>query len=389
MNARSKAKLPTQSVTHDVSEYLFFSPNTTGLSGSPVKIRADLFMDFFCNVDPQTHDGQSVIRDIESLKIFGKTASQNAHVSVPARNESTAHKNRLNRINQTLSVLSFNQSTSPEQTFATKNVRVFYRILQKEGDAFPTVYISDIRVVQRGRDNIGGLYEYASTMRGITLEKSKSTDLDGKTVYISAASDSAKKAMDDAVANTNTAKPALFFNPREVAEDLSIWKKSRPSNNTKGLIDHLSDLLMKNQRRTVNWHVEGEGAAVLAHALEKMPGTLEKHSFKFINARTNLATLIQSLGQRKAQLKGEFLDYTRDRTALLSIAQNSADISYQFKKLPEPESYNRVTRRYLVEYFRALGENSNAKAILARAASIKGSNATFIDAINLSHRGFK
>ncbi len=383
------AKPQAKSVTHDVSEYLFFSPNTTGLSGSPVKIRAELFVDFFCNVDPQTHDGQSVIRDIESLKIFGKTASQNAHVAVPAKNDSAAHKNRLSRIHQTLSVLSFNQSTSPEKTFATKNVRVFYRVLQQEGDAFPTVYISDIRVVQRGRDNIGGLYEYTSTLRGISLEKSKNTDLDGKTVYISAASDSAKKSMDEALANIDNDKPALFFNPREAAEDLSIWKKPRLSHNTKGLIDQLSDLLMKNQRRTVNWYVEGEGAAVLAHALEKVPGTLEKHSFKFINARTNLATLLQSLGQRKAQLKGEFLDYTRDRTALLSIAQNSEAISYEFKKLPEPESYDRVTRRYLVEYLRALGENGNAKAILAKAASIKGSKATFMDAINLSHRGFK
>jgi hypothetical protein len=387
MTAPVKPK--AKSVTHDVSEYLFFSPNTKGLSGSPVKIRADLFMDFFCNVDPQTHDGQSVIRDIESLKIFGKTASQNAHVSVPARNESAAHKNRLNRINQTLSVLSFNQSTSPEKTFATKNVRVFYRILQQEGDAFPTVYISDIRVVQRGRDNIGGLYEYTSTSRGIALEKSKNTDLDGKTVYISAAADSAKKAMDEALANIRNDKPALFFNPREAAEDLSIWKKPRLSHNTKGLIDQLSDLLMKNQRRTVNWYVEGEGAAVLAHALEKVPGTLEKHSFKFINARTNLATLIQSLGQRRAQLKGEFLDYTRDRTALLSIAQNAEAISYQIKQLPKPESYDRITRRYLLEYLQALGENGNAKAILAKAASVKGSIATFIDAINLSHRGFK
>lgn len=385
MNTRPKPK----PFSPDVEGYLFFSPNTKGLSGNPVKIRAELFVDFFCNVDPETHDGQTIIRDIESLKIFGKTAGPNARMSVPAKNETQAHKSRLNQINKNLAILTVSQATAPEKTFTTKNVRVFYHLLQKEGDAFPTVYISDIRVVQRGRDNIGGLYEYASTLRGTTLEKSKSTDLGGKTVYISAASDSAQKAMDEAMANTNNAKPALFFNPREAAEDLGIWKKPRLNHNTKGLIDQLSDLLMKNQRRTVNWHVEGEGAAILAHALEKVPGTLEKHSFKFINPRTNLATLLQSLGQRKAQLGGEFLDYTRDRTALLSIAQNSEAISYQFKQLPEPKSYDRVTRRYLVEYLRALGQNGNAKTILAKAASVKGSQATFIDAINLSHRGFK
>src|SRR5690606_17671151 len=106
----------------------------------------------------------------------------------------------------------------------------------------------------------------------------------------------------------------------------------------------------------VSWYVEGEGAAVLAHALAKVPGTFEKHSFKFLNARTNLASLLQDLGQRKAQLQGEFLEYTRDRIALLSIAQNSNAISDQLNRLPKQAGYERITRRYLVDYFQALGE---------------------------------
>lgn len=383
------AKPQPKSVTHDLSEYLFFSPNTKGLSGSPVKIRADLFVDFFCNVDPETHDGQSVIRDIESLKIFGKTAGQSSQVSVPAKNDSASHKNRLNRINQTLSVLSFNQSTSPEKTFTTKNVRVFYRVLQQEGDAFPTVYISDIRVVKSGSEETSGLYEYVSSQFNQKLSKSKNSNLEGKTVYLSPAFDAAQKAMDEAVFKVGNAKPLLFFNPSAVAEDLGIWKKSRLSDATKTAISELSRLLQENQKRSVKWFVEGEGAAVLAQALAKVPGTFEKHSFKFLNARTNLANLIQDLGQRKAQLQGEFLDYTRDRTALLSIAQNSEAISHQLKQLPEQPGYDRVTRRYLIDYFRALGENGNAKAILAKAMSIKGGKATFIDAIALSRRGLK
>src|SRR5690606_15978339 len=126
MNARPKAK----PFTPNVEGYLFFSPNTKGLSGNPVKIRADLFVDFFCNVDPETHDGQTIIRDIESLKIFGKTAGPSARVSVPARNETKAHQSRLNQINKNLSILTVSQSTAPEKTFTTKNVRVFYHVLQ-------------------------------------------------------------------------------------------------------------------------------------------------------------------------------------------------------------------------------------------------------------------
>jgi hypothetical protein len=380
------AKPKAKSVTHDVSEYLFFSPNTKGLSGSPVKIRADLFMDFFCNVDPQTHDGQSVIRDIESLKIFGKTASQNAHVSVPARNESAAHRSRLNRINQSLSVLSFNQSTSPEKTFATKNVRVFYRILQQEGDAFPTVYISDIRIVQRGSDDQGGLYEYVSGLSVGKLSKSKNTNLEGKTVFISPAIDSAEDAMNSAQFYTKNNKPAVFFCPKSVATDLNLWKRPRLTDSTKSLIGELSELLQQNQRRNVHWYVEGEGAAVLAGALTKISGTLEKHSFRFLNARTNLATLLQTLGDRKAQLQGEFLDYTRDRTAQLSMAQNSEAISQQLTRLPIHAGYDRISRRYLIDQFKALGENGNAKAILASAVSVKGSNVTFIETITFSQK---
>jgi hypothetical protein len=386
MTAPVKPK--AKSVTHDVSEYLFFSPNTKGLSGSPVKIRADLFMDFFCNVDPQTHDGQSVIRDIESLKIFGKTASQNAHVSVPARNESAAHKNRLNRINQTLSVLSFNQSTSPEKTFATKNVRVFYRILQQEGDAFPTVYISDIRVVREGATDAAGLYENVTNRSNLQqLLKAKSDNLDGKTVYVSRAFQSAEKAMMATPPKITDSKPLLFFNPSSVANDLSLWKRNRITDPTKQAIKELSHLLQANQKRNVQWFVEGEGAAVLALALAKVQGNLEKHSFKFLNAHANLTNLFQELEKRKAQLKGEYLDYDRDRTALLAIAQGGKALYTHLNQLPPKAGYDRVSHRYTTEYLKALSENGNAHTILNKAISAKGIATTFIEAIMLTHRG--
>lgn len=385
MNARPKAK----PFTPNVEGYLFFSPNTKGLSGNPVKIRADLFVDFFCNVDPETHDGQTIIRDIESLKIFGKTAGPSARVSVPAKNETKAHQSRLNQINKNLSILTVSQSTASEKTFTTKNVRVFYHVLQKEGDAFPTIYISDIRVIRSGTDEQGGLYDYVKSLYSRKLAKSKNTNLDKKTVYISAACDSTEEAMKTAIANCNDAQPLLFFNPSSIAEDIGVWSKPRISNSTKNTIRELSELLLENQKRSVDWRVEGEGAAILARALANIPGTLEKHSFKFINPRTNLATLLQNLGQRKAQLHGEFLDYTRDQIALISIAQNSNAISDQLKNLPVQTGYDRIAHRYLTDYFHALGENGNAKAILAKTLSIKGSTGTFIDAITLSRRSLK
>lgn len=386
MNARPKAK----PFTPNVEGYLFFSPNTKGLSGNPVKIRADLFLDFFCSVDPETHDGQTIIRDIESLKIFGKTNGTPGRQHVSARNETKAHQSRLQQINKNLAILTVSQATAPERTFTTKNVRVFYHVLQKEGDSFPTIYISDIRVASEGVNDAAGLYEYVnSRYGGQQLSKAKSDNLEGKSVYISAASDSAQSAMDAVPLRIIDSKPLLFFNPTTVSDDLSLWKRSRITDATKHAIKELSGLLQANQRRNVQWFIEGEGAAVLTKALASVPGTFEKHSFKFLNARTNLPNLLQELGKRKAQLEGEFLDYERDRTALLALAHNKDGISSQLDQLPKKSGYDRISRHYLKEYFRALGENGNAQAILEKAISVKGSNTTFIEAITLSHKGVR
>ncbi|MET0356673.1 MAG: hypothetical protein ABW044_07820, partial [Cellvibrio sp.] len=51
-----------------LDQYVYFSPHTKGGSGRAVKIHKDLFFPFFCVVDPNTHDGQNIIRQIESLR---------------------------------------------------------------------------------------------------------------------------------------------------------------------------------------------------------------------------------------------------------------------------------------------------------------------------------
>src|SRR5690606_4074061 len=124
---------------------------------------------------------------------------------------------------------------------------------------------------QRGSEEPSGLYEYVSSQFNQKLSKSKNSNLEGKAVYLSPAFDAAQKAMDEAVLKTGNAKPLLFFNPSAIAEDLGVWKKPRLSNTTKTAITELSRLLHENQRRNVSWYVEGEGAAVLAHALAKVP----------------------------------------------------------------------------------------------------------------------
>ena len=62
---------PTKwALKRDLDNYIYFSHITTGTSGRAVKIHKDVFLPFFCAVNPDTHEGQSVIRQIKHLRIL-------------------------------------------------------------------------------------------------------------------------------------------------------------------------------------------------------------------------------------------------------------------------------------------------------------------------------
>lgn len=365
----------------DIGGYIYFSPKTQGLSGFAVKIHTDLLVDFFCNVDPSTHDGECVIRDIESLKALANTASGPTRVRVKTVGHE-AHKARLNKVNERLALMAQQQSLARERTFATKNVRVFYQIDQKDGDRCPTVYISDLQIVHRGKENEGGLYEFARSAIGRReLRKCKNSNLDGKAVYISEASDSAVDAMTSATYATSEASPIVFFNPKSIADDVGSKGIGRLSESTRKLVVELKNLLKQNQSQKVRWHVAGEGAALLAQALSGAPVNLQSHSFQFINARANLGSLLQELNQRKAQLKGEFIHYHRDQSALMAIVRHSHDLLDTLGKLPVGADYDQISRRYLTNYLANLAKNGNAKAVFAKAMAARGTQTTFVDVV--------
>src|SRR5690554_1795333 len=165
-----------------LNQYVFFSPLTMGgSSGRAVKIHKDLFLPFFCVVDPATHDGQNIIRQIENLRTTCTIVRQetgSGYANNPR--QSPAHKNRLSKVESAF-----------HQVLIVKNLHVHYRVSQESGDKAPSIYISDIREINRGTGSSPGLYHAAtgSFRRNEGPQKSSSSSVDGKKVYINGVSE--------------------------------------------------------------------------------------------------------------------------------------------------------------------------------------------------------
>ena len=368
----------------DINGYVFFSDKTTGKSGKPVKIHTSLFVDFFCAVDPTTHDGQTIIRDIENLRVLAKP---NTIQSIPLLqgNASTAkHNEQMQKVRNTNNIMAGKQECS----LATKHIRVFYRIHQYAGDICPTVYISDLQIIYRGQDQVAGLYESKTSGSVTKLIKIDRANLEGRLVVISGASDSASGAMESAKKAFGKGV-ALFFNPKYVASDLNTTRSARLTEKTRKVIDELAAVVAENQKRSVAWYVEHEGAAVLSHALKKVTGSLEKHSFRFLNARSDLSSLMQSLSQRKAKLDGEFIAYESDKAALFTLVEQKQALLRQLDILPSATGYEKITRRYLMRNIENLADHSGAKSVLSAADSMRSSKATFLSVLSSVRGHFK
>lgn len=356
----------------DNAGYVFFSARTVGVTGKPVKIHSSLFIDFFCAVDPTTHDGQAIIRDIENLKVLARPNTIQP-IPLPQGSASTA---RHNAQMQKVRTLNNAMAGKQERSLVTKNVRVFYHIHQNAGDVCPTVYISEVQVLHEGQNSSGGLYEYKSRR----TQKRENRDLEGRLVMISMASESPEEAMESAMTSLGS-KAALFFNPKFIANDLSLSRENRLTDKTKEVINELAEVLKNNQRKSVAWLVEGEGAAVLSHALKKLSGGLEKHSFRFRNARANLPSLMNELSQRKAQLNGEFISYDGDKVALMAIAVQKQALLKHIGQLPSPTGYEKITRRNLIKNIDGLGSVTWAQKATAQPEALRSSKATFVNAL--------
>ncbi len=353
-----------------LDQYIYFSPLTMGgTSGRSVRIRKDLFLPFFCAVDPTTHDGQIIIRQIENLRttstIVRKETGSN-YANNPR--QSKAHLNRLNQL-----------SDSFQQVLIIKNLLVYYRVSQEQGDRAPSIYITSIRVVNRDAGGTPGLYEAGKVGFGSkSLDKSKTANVDGRKVYINGSAQTLKAALSSARYATEDNNSLLFYCPTRASDELGVLGASVKSQVTIDTINELVHIFKENQRASkgVSWFVEGEAVNLLARVIKQLPGELNKHSFRLINPIANTASLLQGLVDKKATLEGEFFKYDQNRTALVSLGVQKDQLLQAIGKLPAGKNYDKITRSYIMKSINELSSTGNR--VSAQQSKLNTVTKTFV-----------
>lgn len=366
--------MPSASSYHQfqqsLDQYIYFSPLTMGgASGRSVKISKDLFLPFFCAVDPNTHDGQGIIRQIENLRTTCTIARQETgsnYANNPRQKQ--AHKDRLSKLNDSF-----------QQVLIIKNLHVYYRVSQEQGDKAPSIYIMNIRVVNRDTGGESGLYEAGKSFRGSkSVEKLKLLNADGRKIYINGSTQTLKAAIASARYATEDNNSLLFYCPTRVGDELGVFGSSAKSRVTTGAINELVNVFKQNQRaaKGVSWYVEGEAVNLLAQAIKQLPGDLNKHSFRLINPIANTATLLKGLTDKKATLEGEFFKYDQNRAALVSLGAQKDQLMQAIGKLPAGKNYDKITRGYIMKSIAELSSTGNR--VSTQQAKLNSVNNTFV-----------
>jgi hypothetical protein len=351
-----------------LGEYIYFSPLTKGDAGRAVKIRKDLFLPFFCCVDPNTHDGQYIIRQIENLRTtttFVKPVAGSAWSTNPY--QSPQHLARLGKVNDGF-----------QNVLVIKNLRVSYRVSQEQGDRAPCVYVTGVREVSRNAGNAPGLYESKTLQVRKVIEKRSNQQVDGQKVFINGSSQEVTEAMRSAQFATNDINSLLFYCPANVANDMGPFGGTTQTYVTQEAVNKLVEVFKQNQKpsRGVSWYVEGTSAGLLNEALKQIPGDLPKHEFRLINPIANTAKLLETLTAKKASFEGEFFKYDQNKAALISMSSQKDSLLQAIGKLPAGKNYDKITRSYIVKAINDLSAVGNAP--VAQQQKLNSLTQTFV-----------
>jgi hypothetical protein len=361
----------------DLDGYIFFSENTQGISGSPVKIHTRLFLDFFCAVDPDSAEGQSVIRDIEALRVNPNAYQQITRPTPPPpKPKRPSHQQQLRKINNTLCQIG----QRLEMSRSTKNLVVYYHIHQLEGDKCPTVYISEIHIQNESGRVEGGLYKPAKLRSGQdSYTKDPSLDLENQGVYVSKGVLQTAEAFAEADHIRTKVPLKIFVTPKSAANDIGIWHEPRVTDKNIKLVSQLRDLIRQNSGKKVDWWLDGEGAAIFGQALKGLNANLEKQNIQLMNPRCNIPALLQDLSAHKAQLNNEFITHYIDPVSRLALGSQSKAITEQLRTLPGANiGYNKIAYSHLVNQITAMGARETVQSLLNVNNTLKKSSETFL-----------
>lgn len=316
-----------------LGEFIFFSPLTLGNnSGRAVKISKNLFFPFFLAVDPDTHDGQVIIRQIENLR-----TTKSLSLDTSNQLQTSPHAGQRDKF-----------KASTEFRLVVKEVEIYYRVSQEQGDKSPSIYITQVRSRNRDATARPGLYVLKAGIGNIKqIQKREKRSLGGTKVLINGASQDLDGAMKNALRVTGDTSAQLFYSPES---NNFAMLQAQNSNYGKSTIAELAAVITDNEspNSPISWYVEGEGAAVLAEALKQVKTTLHKQEFRFINPIGNTAKLLQTLTDKKATLTNNVLSYEQNAGALQSLSSQRDQLQEAAQKMPQ------ITRGYILKFIEDL-----------------------------------
>lgn len=287
-----------------LDQYVYFSPLTMGgASGRAVKIHKDLFLPFFCVVDPTTHDGQSIIRQIENLRTTCTIVRQQANGgNANTQKQKADHRRELEKLNDAF-----------QQVLIIKNLHIHYRVSQEsgDGDKAPSIYISSFRLVNANSQTSPGLYEMNMYQKAV---EKKIWTADGHQIFLNGSTSDIYKAFDDAKRITDQTKPLVFFSNATVNDELGFFSSGHKSKLTQHTIAKLKDVLINNlaPSQGIKWYAEGAGIGLLAETIKLVKDDLPKHEFYLVNPTSNSQTLVKTLHAKKAKCEALAIESKSD-----------------------------------------------------------------------------
>jgi hypothetical protein len=351
LNAKKLSHLPSPSKTlltkQAMKDFVYFSDNTKGINGKAVKIKIDLFLRFAALVDPKTHTGQTIIRQIENLRMLN-AASPGVHANVH-------------------SAFRFMLQLS--------NMQVFYAVLDGEGQAGKQIFIGDIKADFGGNGEKAGLYVYNAVTR--KYDSYKQTNLDHKAVYLNGHCEQLQIALKNAKSRISLANAdiAVFYTPGKVINELGVWNSSSSRETVNESIGKLRDVMKFNQDKKVSWVAEAEGAEIFSNALDGMNGVLSGHKFRLIDPLTNTPMLLQKLKSKEIKPAIDEIapvTYTGENRATTIFLESQKNAVINALKMLRAKSYAERPHQNMVKELEATADNKavekNKQALTNTAA---------------------
>lgn len=367
---RQIAGVSSSSLSKDFKNFVFFSPETRGALGRPVKIDPQLFAPFLSLVDPATYAGSQVIRTLVNLRASARHLNSQAN--------------------------AFN---SFEYLITTGNVAVRYRVCSEGSDDKGTVYITKVNSNYSSSAK-SGFYTVSEAGR-LAIKEHENTKFGHHTAYINGSSQdgsaSFQQIAQDAIDNTSAGGCLLVYSSGSVINDLGIWKASPQSGWQKKLmVDRLKEALELNAGDKKEWIAEGEGASLLMEAISQATGNPRKdlsyekyqfsnYQFKILNPVGDTTKLLSLLRQKKANLAEKTLTYDKPgRSAKISALSQFSQITQRLSTLGSRSEFNQaITGRFKQAMGGKVGDYR------ANSVGTSSSNSTFSEAITRASKILK